>query len=136
MLMIVSDITDTEVEEHIAVTESIISDLGATDKPRIYVYNKCDATQERRYYENGNKNVFISAKCGDGIDTLLETIEETVHEGKSEYNLIIPYTEQSVLSAMYDKVTVLSVEYLDVGVSVKAILGAVEKGMYQKYIKE
>lgn len=136
VLLIVSDITDPEVDEHIAVTEGIISELSASDKPRIYIYNKCDAADVMPYAQSEDKMVLISAKSGYGIEELLKVIEDTIHSGKAEYELLIPYSEQSVLSAMYDTVTVLTVDYKDDGVYVKAILGNAEKGIYQKYLKE
>ena len=42
LLLIVSDITDPESAEQLKVTENVLSELGASSKPRIYVYNKCD----------------------------------------------------------------------------------------------
>ena len=134
VLMIVSDITDPEVREHIEVTEGIISELSAESKPRIYVYNKADKQDETYYTVPQDNTVVISAKEGRGIDTLLETIEKVIHDGKTEYELLIPYNEQSKVSLLYDNYTVISVDYVDDGISVKAILGADERGMFAKYI--
>ena len=134
VLMIVSDITDPEVREHIEVTEGIISELSAEAKPRIYVYNKADKQDETYYTVPQDNTVVISAKEGRGIDTLLETIEKVIHDGKTEYELLIPYNEQSKVSLLYDNYTVISVDYVDDGISVKAILGADERGMFAKYI--
>ena len=134
VLMIVSDITDSEVREHIEVTEGIISELSAEAKPRIYVYNKADKQDETYYTVPQDNTVVISAKEGRGIDTLLETIEKVIHDGKTEYELLIPYNEQSKVSLLYDNYTVISVDYVDDGISVKAILGADERGMFAKYI--
>ena len=134
ILLIVSDVTDPEVREHIEVTEGIIADLNAEDKPRIYVYNKCDKVDGASYAIPKDKTVFISAKENKGIDTLLNTIEEIIHDGKKECILLIPYSEQAALSKLYDSVSVLEVEYLESGISVKAILGAPERGAFAKYI--
>ena len=134
VLMIVSDITDPEVHEHIKVTESLVEELGAEHKPRIYVYNKADELDIAYQDMPSEKCVVISAKNDINIDKLLEIIEATVGEGKREYNLLIPYNEQSVVSSLYDKVTVNSVEYADCGIKVNAILGAAERGIYSKYI--
>lgn len=134
VLMIVSDITDPEVSEHLEVTEGIITELSAEAKPRIYVYNKCDKPGETYYTVPQDNTVIISAKEGKGIDKLLETIEAVIHEGKVECDLLIPYAEQSKLSVLYDNYTVLNVDYIDNGISVKAILGPEERGMFAKYI--
>ena len=39
ILLVVSDINDPEVREHLEVTKSVIDELGASDKPIIYVYS-------------------------------------------------------------------------------------------------
>ena len=134
VLMIVSDITDPEVREHIEVTEGIIADLCAEAKPRIYVYNKADKPGETYFTIPEENTVILSAKEGTGVDKLLETIERVIHEGKCECELLIPYTEQSKVSLLYDKYTVNSVDYVDNGISVKAILGPEARGMFAKYI--
>ena len=134
VLMIVSDITDPEVGEHLEVTEGIIAELSAETKPRIYVYNKCDKPGETYYTVPQDNTVILSAKEGKGIDKLLETIEKIIHDGKTECELLIPYTDQSKVSVLYDNYTVLSVDYIDNGISVKAILGPEERGMFAKYI--
>ena len=48
--------------------------------------------------------------------------------------LIIPYSNQSVLSALYDNYTVDNVEYIDDGISVEVILDERGRGMYSRYI--
>ncbi|MBQ3016934.1 MAG: GTPase HflX [Clostridia bacterium] len=135
-LLIVSDITDPEVGEHLEVTEGIISDLSAGDKPRIYVYNKSDKIDGASYAVPREKTVIVSAKENRGIDKLLSMIEDVVHEGKRECAILLPYSEQSVLSSLYDTSTVLEVDYRAEGVYIRAILGAPERGMLQKYICE
>lgn len=136
VLLIVSDITDSEVREHLEVTENIITELGAEGKPRIYVYNKCDKIEGVSYAIPREKTIAISAKENTGIDALIQMIEDTVHENKKEYCLLIPYDKQGVLSELYNNCTVLSVEYEGEGIIVKAILGTAESGIYGKYIKK
>ena len=134
ILLIVSDITDPEVAEHIEVTKKVIEELGASDKPVIYVYNKCDLLEEPITDVEGDQNVILSGATGDGIDRLLGLIEDTIHRFKKKYRLIIPYSNQSVLSALYDNYTVDNVEYIDDGISVEVILDERGKGMYSRYI--
>ena len=136
ILLIVSDITDPEVGEHLAVTDGIIEELHASNKPRIYVYNKSDKIDGASYAVPREKTVIVSAKNNIGIDKLLEMIEEIVHDGKRECSILLPYSEQSILSNLYKVSTVLQVDYRDDGVFVRAILGAAERGMLKKYISE
>ena len=61
-------------------------------------------------------------------------IEDLIREGKRECELLIPYSEQSIVSSLYNTSEVLSVDYEERGVLVKAILGNEEQGMLAKYI--
>ncbi len=135
ILLIVSDITDSEVAEHIEVTKQVIEELGASDKPIIYVYNKADLLTEKIESDEEN-TVVLSGATGEGTDRLLSLIEEAIHRFKKKYSLLIPYSSQSVLSALYNSYTVGEVEYLDDGISVEAILDERGRGMYSKYISE
>ena len=68
------------------------------------------------------------------IDRLLDLIEQTIHRFKKNYSLIIPYSNQSVLSALYDNFTVLTVDYVDDGIKVEVILDERGRGQYSRYI--
>ncbi len=135
VLLIVSDINDTEVIEHIKVTEQVIEELGAADKPRIYVYNKCDLF-EGTIDGNTENTIFISAKTGEGIDELLSAIELELSRLKRNYKLLVPYDKQTIVSSLYANFTVVSVEYADNGVLVEATLDERGRGMYRDLIVE
>lgn len=134
ILLIVSDITDPEVGEHIEVTKGVIEELGASDKPVIFVYNKCDLLDEPVSDVDGDNTVILSGSTGEGIDRLLTLIEQTIHKSKKEYTLLIPYSSQSVLSTLYDNYTVSNVEYIDDGISVSVVLDERGKGQFARYV--
>ena len=134
LLLLVSDINDPECEEHIAVTKEVISDLDASDKPIIYVYNKCDLAENGRAGIIDRDSVAISAATGSGIDALLSMIEEVMERTQRTVTFEIPYNEQSIVNSLYSKYTVISVEYLDSCVEVKAKLDAKGLGKYSRYV--
>ena len=134
ILLIVSDITDPEVAEHIEVTKNVIEELGASDKPIIFVYNKCDKLEGDIPVPEDENTVVVSGVSGQGIDSLLSAIEDTIHQFKKKYTLLIPYSNQSVVSALYNGYSVESVDYVDDGISVTVILDERGRGMYGKYI--
>ena len=136
ILLVVSDINDPEVKEHLEVTRSVIEELGASDKPIIYVYNKCDLLNGISYAVPSDNSVCLSASTGNGIDVLLEMICSELRKGKRECNLLIPYNEQSVLNQLYNVYNVLDVEYLDTGICVKVVLDQKGRGQYSKYISK
>ncbi len=134
ILLIISDVTDPEVAEHIEVTRAVIEELGASDKPVIYVYNKCDMLDDGVPAPEGDNTVAISGVTGQGIDRLLEVIEEEIHRFKKKYSLLIPYSNQSAVSSLYNSYTVLEVNYVDEGIAVDVILDERGRGVYGKYI--
>jgi len=136
ILLIVSDVNDPEVSEHIEVTKSVISDLGASDKPVIYVYNKCDVSDGISHAILGENVVCLSAMTGDGLDILVEMIENEIHRGKREYALLIPYSDQGIINQLYNSYTVNNVDYTDSGILVRVILDTKGRGHYSKYITE
>ena len=140
ILMIVIDAHDDEARAQLDVTESLLAELGAAGKPTIYVYNKCDLgiSPELPSYiannEDPNRVVCaISAKSGEGIHTLLEKVEEIIHQGKSKVTFVIPNSEQGALNILYKNATVESVDYGYEGVTVVATVDAKVRGMLKKY---
>ncbi len=135
MLLVVSDINDPEVKEHIEVTREVIADLDSSDKPLLYVYNKCDAGEGNPTGRISEDSVAISALTGEGISELLTAIEEELHRSKRSVTLEIPYSDQSIVSVLYSKYTVESVDYLERFVEVKVKLDAKGLGLYERYLK-
>lgn len=134
LLLLVSDVNDPECEEHISVTKEVIADLDAPDKPVIYVYNKCDLSESRRTGMLDEDSVAISAATGEGIDDLLSMIESVLERAQRTVSLAIPYSDQSIVNALYSKYTVINVEYLDSYVEVRVKLDAKGLGQYSRYV--
>lgn len=134
ILLIVSDISDPEVSSHIKVTESVIDELDAGGKPKIYVFNKSDMYEGIPSFPSENESVAVSAKTGAGIEELLSLIGDVISKSKKNVTLNIPYTEQSVLSVIYNNYNVKNTEYNDSGILVETVLDARGLGLYSKYI--
>ncbi len=133
ILLIVSDSSDDEVREHLAVTEELIEELGASEKPRIYVYNKCDMLENSLEITGNEKSVFVSALKNIGIDSLLSAIESAMSLSKKECKLLIPYSAQSLVNEIYKDYTVKSSDYLDDGILILAVLDERGRGKFGKY---
>ncbi len=80
LILNVVDAGDPEAEEHIRVTEEIISSLGMDSKPMFLVLNKCDTLDsntdspsfEIEHYKkaSGMPVYYVSARTGKGISAL------------------------------------------------------------------
>ena len=137
LLLIVSDASDPENVAQIAVTEEVISELGAGEKPRLYVYNKSDMLEVMPPRSTWRENeVYISAKSGIGMDDMLEKITSMLSKSKRERILHIPYDKQGIVNSLYSTYTVLSTEYCAEYVEVRVVLDEKGYGQYRKYSVE
>ena len=134
ILLIVSDVSDKEVLEHIKVTESVIGELDAGGKPTLYVFNKADMCDGDVPDGISSDSVFVSSLTGDGIDLFLKKIDEIIKERKKTVELLIPYCEQKVVSSIYNDYTVESTDYTESGVRIVCVLDSRGLGLYASYI--
>ncbi len=109
ILLHVVDIAHPQHEDHIRTVNKTLQELGVTDKPTLFVFNKIDLFRERNYDElmedEGRKeieeslvgnlrhqfdhdSVLISARTEENIDQLREKLTELVRE---QYQIRYPY---------------------------------------------
>ena len=117
----VIDASSSEADNRIKVVCDVLDEIGAGGKPYINVYNKCDLENCCIASDNGGKNVFISAKTGQGIADLMTAIADTAPGKKFERQLLIPYSDGSVLNELHKNEKVLDEEYRGDGVYIKVI---------------
>ena len=140
ILMILIDASDEEFPSQLGVTQQILGELGAADKPTIYVFNKCDrgmVCPPSAVINTDSENyICISAQNGNGVDELSELLESVVHQGTTRATFFIPNAEQGALNKLYSDATVESVDYGPDGVTVIAVVDAKVRGMLRKYDTE
>ena len=136
ILIVLADASDEECGEQLKVTTDLIAQLGAGDKPVLYVFNKSDTAKDGMTVigEKPNNAVFISALTGAGIDSFLAMLEDLARAGTRRCTLHIPMAEQSVLNQLYRLATVEDVRYGDEYVEATAVLDKRAQGTFQKYI--
>ncbi|MBO4979002.1 MAG: 50S ribosome-binding GTPase, partial [Clostridia bacterium] len=137
ILVVLADVSDEEYPAQLRVTREILGELGAADKPTVYVFNKCDkgvaAPIASVINTDSEHHVMLSAKEGDGVETLVELLDRILHEGKTRAVFVIPNAEQGALNTLYKNATVEDVEYGATAVTVTAIVDAKVRGMMKKY---
>ena len=139
IIMILTDASDPEYESQLECTVETLSELGAEDKPTLYVFNKCDRIDGELFIDRTperQNTVCISAATGMGCDTLASKLEEMVHAGKSRVVFKIPNSEQRALNILYKEATVEDVEYGYEYVTVTATVDTKVRGMLRKYDTE
>lgn len=122
ILLHVVDISDPDWAEQAQTVERVIQQLGAHDVPRIMVYNKADRCHpDVLTFVRPGESVRVSAKTGEGIETLLTTIEDALGQGKHQIYLRIPYAQGAVLDELHRQAQVNHVEYEEDGTVVDVI---------------
>lgn len=138
ILMILIDASDDECAEELKITEGLLSELGAAEKPTLYVFNKCDnACSELPSVDADRENVlYISAKTGEGVDEMIARLEALVRDGKKRLVFTIPNAEQGALNTLYKNASVENTEYGAESVVVTAVVDKKLQGMLSKYLPE
>ena len=137
VLLLVADVSDPECSAHLEVTRNLLSELGAGEIPQIIVYNKCDLAESFSpdTYNTGSDRVFLSAKDGSGIPSLLSAIAEALKKEKREVELLLPYKEAGLLNLLRGECAFLEEpRYLDDGIWVKTLLDKKNYGRFSEFI--
>lgn len=138
VLAVVVDASDPEYRDQLETTESLLEELGASGKPTLYVFNKCDRGAAESFrsigsYAENRRTVCISAATGQGIELMLGELQKLIHEGKQTVTFVIPNADAGVLSRLYAAAVVETVEYGEESMTVTATVDAKTHGMYRRY---
>lgn len=121
VILNVCDASSEECNNHITVTNDLLTSLGCIDKPIINVLNKCDLVPDVLNYPLMPNCVHISASTGLGIDTLLEAIEKAFPETKRRVTLLIPFSQGKIANEIRKFGTVEAEEYTENGLKITAV---------------
>ena len=133
LLLHVIDVSDPDLEAHVAVGDKLIAKLAKPDTPVLRCYNKADLV----YSEDipvGKDCVAISAKKGKNMDGLLKAIEEALGHSRHHVLLRFPYSKGGMVETLHDNAQVKKVEYTDEGIEVETILDAILYGRLREYV--
>ena len=141
--MIIVDASDPEYPSQLEVTQNLLAELGAGDKPTLLVFNKCDKDPEGldipapdTVQAENRRRVFISARTGEGIDGMCDALLELLHAGKQRLTFFIPNKDAGMLNLLYKNATVENVDYGPDGMRVTAVADGRVRGMMKDYIAE
>ena len=102
------------------VTEQVLDSLGAGNTTCIEVYNKCDLPEA--IPGKRDNSVAVSAKTGEGLETLLMQIEAELNRTQRRVELVIPYDRYEAIRVLHEIGTVLSESHEADGTHVTAML--------------
>lgn len=128
----VADVSNPQVELQMHVVYDTLRELGADGKKTITVFNKQDAAGAVSVRDlRADYTVKTSAKTGEGLEELKNLLGKLISEELLFVERIFPYPEAGKIQLIRDNGQLLSEEYTENGIHVKA---RVPKEIYHKVI--
>lgn len=126
IILHVVDASNPQMETQMAVVYETLKELGISDKPIVTAFNKQDKIQEKEILRDfhADHTVEISAKTGEGLKELGEILEQVLKEKQILIERIYPYEEAGKIQQIRKFGQLLTEEYRQEGIYVKAYVSA------------
>ncbi len=138
LLLHVVDSNDDDHDVHIEQVKVVLNELGAGDVPVITVYNKIDLTGRACASEPNEAGyptrIWLSAHTGEGLDLLVNAIQEHISWLNRQYVFHIPPQAADVRAFLYRRADVINEECVCDGAWViRAKISDTEIGRLQSF---
>lgn len=103
VLILVADVSDPQFREHLEAVDLVLSQIGANEHEKIYVFNKIDkgiAADVELLKSTYPGCILISAKYNTNIDELKNSIEEVMRRNRKIVNIRLPANSKLIGEAM------------------------------------
>jgi len=128
----VIDISDPEWMDQEAVVDGLLRQLKVEQTPCVRAFNKCD-----RYMgilPHGEDVACISAKTGEGIDTMLQLIEGILDKDMVNISMKIPYSDSGIMEKLNMVAKTVTAEYLEDGIKAEVVIPKERLVQFKDYI--
>ena len=124
MIVHVVDASHPDMLECYQTTMEVLASLGCEGKPMVIFINKMDAIHDEfsvaKILAEHPEAVTGSVKQAQGIDNLLQAMEELSYQSHPEYFYLFPHSHHDLVALLRNNGTIVSIDYLDEGVKVQA----------------
>ena len=127
LLIHMVDASNEEASSQMLVVYDTLRSLDVVDKDIITVFNKTDLMEENMELPrdfHADKVLKMSAKTGEGIEDLKKTIEDILQKQRVYLEHVFPYKDAGKIAIVRKFGEILSEEYIDEGISIKAYIPA------------
>ncbi|WP_097026031.1 GTPase HflX [Clostridium peptidivorans] len=139
LLLHVVDVSLENYLEQIEAVNKVLEELGAIDKPYVYVLNKIDKLSEEKLEEinelfKDKMNIKISARHNINLEELLKLISSKLPNKLKKAEYLIPYDKQSIVAYLHRNSNVISEEYKEDGTYVCAEVSEMVYNTCEEYM--
>ena len=127
LLIHMVDASNEEASSQMLVVYDTLKSLDVVDKDIITVFNKTDLMEENMELPrdfHADKVLKMSAKTGEGMEDLKKTIEDILQKQRVYLEHVFPYKDAGKIAIVRKFGEILSEEYIDEGISIKAYIPA------------
>ncbi len=135
LLLHVVDASAPDPKGNIDTVRKLLHEIGADNVPELMVFNKIDANPDvdalmRRY----PGSVAMSAKTGDGTESLLQAVGDRLRSMTELVELTVPFDRGDILARIHREGQVLTEVADDSGFRIRARLDPDSKGRLQEWV--
>ena len=122
IILHVVDVSNPQVEKQMYVVYETLADLGIAGKTIITLFNKQDRMDTPVNIRDfkADKTLKISAKTGEGLEQLKETLDEVLHERHMLLERVFPYEKAGLIALIREQGGLISEDYRENVIYVKA----------------
>ncbi len=133
VLLIVNDGASSEMYKQHDTVLQVLSELGATEQPRIEVVNKCDLGGAEPTFPGA---VMVSAVTGEGLDELQRRIAAELQKTYAPVTFVLPFSQYGLVSQIRPLGRVINETYTDEGTELTIVIGNADRDrLVSKYGK-
>jgi GTP-binding protein HflX len=132
MVLKVSDLSSPQLQMQSETVDRLIHDLCPPDVPVIEVYNKRDRVSAD-ILPSGERTVCISAKTGEGLETLRSMMKAELERSKKRVKILLPYSESGLLDRIHKEAAVEELNYAEGGAEIRLVCGQKLYGVLRKF---
>jgi len=136
LLVHVVDATAAGALGQIEAVRAVLGGIGAGEIPELVAINKCDEADPEAVGDvlATSGGLAVSARTGEGIEKLVETIGSRLRALAAVIELVVPYERGDVLAALHRDGEVLVEVHAATGTRVRARLDAADVGRFGEFV--
>lgn len=122
LLLFVVDASDASFRSQLAVTKSVLEEVGATEVPSVLVLNKRDCLTEAQAQDLRKEfpdAILISTRNKDDLSDLRNKIISYFEEDMVEAEILVPFSAKGVIGEVRSLARILSETYNESGAAFK-----------------
>ncbi len=121
-------------EGQIRAVDEVLAEIDAAGVPQLLVVNKIDRSPDALALAERLGAVPISARTGEGIDQLLETLSDRLRAGDKVVKLLVPFSRGDVLARLHREGEILEQANGDDAVALTAVLDEAARGVFAEFV--